>query len=168
MTIFRLLSVLTLLEGFGGAVLTIVGLPLNWMFLQKVAHPFAHATLLMYLVGLINLLFAVMLIVAGTLLWILRRRGLLLRTWTLIAEIFYCFILDTGISMYMYDRTGSGEFFQNFSFITVAGNVVIAIQLGTAFPIIAAVLIFLAYRYLGIPARPLPVKVPTVPHTQSE
>jgi hypothetical protein len=168
MTIFRVLSVLTLLEGFGGAVLTIFGLPLNWIVLQKEAHPFAHATLLLYFVGLINLLFAVMLIVAGTLLWTLRRRGLLLLSWTLIAEIFYFVVLDTGISMYVYDRTDGGEFFQNFSFITVASNVVIGIQLGTAFPIIAAVLIFLAYRYLGIPARPLPVKVPTVPQPKSE
>ena len=158
MTIFRVLSVLTLLEGLAGVVLTIVGLPLNWRVLQKIVHqPFAHSTLLIYFVALVNLAFAVVLLVAGPLLWMLRRKGLFLVAWTVVAETVY-FILDLGITWYVYVGAGGGEFFQNLDYITGAGNIVLAVQLVTAFPIIAAVLIFFAYRYLGIPARPLRVK----------
>ena len=102
MTIFRVLSVLTLLEGLAGVVLTIVGLPLNWRVLQKIVHqPFAHSTLLIYFVALVNLAFAVVLLVAGPLLWMLRRKGLFLVAWTLVAETVY-FILDLGITWYVY------------------------------------------------------------------
>jgi hypothetical protein len=94
-----------------------------------------------------------------TLLWMLRRRGLFLVSWTLVAEIAYFFILDTGMTMYVHHKMGGGEFFENFSYITLGGNVVLAVQLVTGFPVIAAVLIFFAYRYLGIPARPLPENV---------
>jgi hypothetical protein len=68
----------------------------------------------------------------------------------------------------VYFRTGGAEFFQDLSYVTVGGNMALAVQLVTAFPLIAAVLIFFAYRYLGIPARSLPVKVPSVPQTQSD
>jgi hypothetical protein len=159
MAIFRVLSVLTLLEGLAGVVLTIVRLPMDWMMLQKMANPVPHSTLLIYLIALVNLAFAVTLVVAGTLLWMLRRRGLFLVSWTLVAEIAYFFILDTGMTMYVHHKMGGGEFFENFSYITLGGNVVLAVQLVTGFPVIAAVLIFFAYRYLGIPARPLPENV---------
>jgi hypothetical protein len=75
----------------------------------------------------------------------LRRRGLFLLAWTLITVIVYS-ILDSGMSMYMYQRKGGAEFFQNFSYITESSNVVLGVQLVTAFPVIAAVLICFAYR----------------------
>lgn len=157
---------LTLLEGLAGVILTIAGLPLNWAAFHKVVPQFAHAVLLTYFVGLINLAFAVTLFIAGTLLWMLRRRGLFLVAWTLVAEIVYFCVLDLGVTMYVYRKMGSGDFFLNFSLVTLGGNAALAVQLTTAFPVMAAILIFLAYRYLGIPARSLSVKVPADPYVE--
>jgi hypothetical protein len=132
--------------GFLFSALSIIAVPFNYKTLEDlVGHPYPHSAALLYLTGSVNLIFEVMLVVAGVLLWKLQRRGLLLLICVLIAE----FISVLGIMAIFAPRGQS----KALGFIMGMGLMPFALQIVTGFPIVAGILIFFAYRYLGIPAR---------------
>lgn len=158
--IFRALSVLTSLEGAFGLLLTAMTM-LVFPFVRPtlediVAHPYSHSALLLYAMALANVAFDVMLAIASVLLWKLQRRGLFLVVCTLLAEATYLAGI-TAVQMYfvLRRRSDSAPFSESLGAMSGVGNMSLGVQLATAFPIVAGVLIFFAYRYLGIPARPL-------------
>src|SRR5438034_11062905 len=71
--IFRVLSVLTLVEGGAGfllAAFNIIAVPFYYKTLEKLlGHPYSHSSSLLYLIGFAGLLFDLMLLAAGVLLW---------------------------------------------------------------------------------------------------
>ena len=155
--ILRVLSVLSLLEGAMSLLAVMAQLfliPFDQQAVEKfVTRPYAHAATLLYLMASMNLVFAVALFVAGVFLWRLRRKGLLLLVCTLIGEAAY-FMSLSGVVMFLH-RSADGasrELSRTISALTGVGNFALGLQLVTAFPIVAGVLIFFAYRYLGIPA----------------
>jgi hypothetical protein len=77
----------------------------------------------------------------------------MLLAWTLVAEIVY-FVCDSGIAVFLH-RSGeqTRALWKTISILNGTGNVSLGLQMVTAFPLIAGVSIFLAYRYLGIPPR---------------
>jgi len=79
---------------------------------------------------------------AAGLLWKLKRRGLLVLIYVLGLELFYILVSATTAPS------------KEYGIILGIGLMPFAIQVVTAFPVVAGVLIFFAYRYLGIPARP--------------
>jgi hypothetical protein len=147
--IFRVLSAVTLLEGLGGIYSVAADISIVPITLKLMQRPYIHSTWLLFPMAAMNLLFVVILFVAGAFIWKLQRRGLFLLACTLLAELVY-FIGTIVISIFL-ERPSS----TNFVFLVAAGNTPIGLQIFTAFPIVAGILIFFAYRYLGIPARPL-------------
>ena len=145
--IFRVLSVLTLLEGFVGFLIaadTIATGPINYRALQHLdGQTHAAALRLLYFLGSANVALNLVLLYAGELLWKLKRRGLLVLIYVLAIEFFYILVFST--------TTAPSK---EYGIILGFGLLPFAIQVVTAFPIVAGVLIFFAYRYLGIPARP--------------
>ena len=150
--IFRVLAALTLLEGLAGlygVALDIFMVPFVMEYTHKMEHSYVHSMLLLFLMAAINLVFEALLFVAGTFLWKLQRKGLFLLVCTLLGEIAY-FMGALLLSIHL-DRPHS----VNFALLVGTGNIALGLQMLTAFPVAAGVLIFLAYRYWGIPARPL-------------
>jgi hypothetical protein len=156
--ILRILSVFTLLEGFAGILAVAFQsymVPLDQEVLGKVvSQPYIHSPALLYSTAFLNLIFAVMLIFAGTFLWKLKRSGLMLLVCTLLAEVLY-FVCISGVTMYLHrsSNEASRELSKTIAALTGVGNFFLGLQLLTAFPIVAGILIFFAYRYLGIPPR---------------
>lgn len=109
-------------------------------------YSYPHARLLLYLMDSANLLFGVMLLAAVVLLWKLERRGLLLLICVLITEFIFvlCIIVDIAASK---------GFSKPLDFMVGRGLFPLAPQLVTAFPIVAGILIFFAYRYQRTSAR---------------
>ena len=144
--IFRTLSVLTLLVGLVGFLIaadSIATGPIYYRALQHLhgqTHP--SALRMLYFLASANVVFNLALLYAGGLLWKLKRRGLLVLISLLAVEFFYILVFAGTAASNEYD--------------IILGIVLMpfAIQVVTAFPILAGVLIFFAYRYLGIPARP--------------
>ena len=145
--ILRVLSVITAIEGGLGLAAT--------MFID-LPYPFHYAALsglrggessrslsLLYLLGLISTLFSALLLASSALLWKLRRKGLALLSWTLVAEVF-CFF---GITFVFTSRFSSNA----QSYMLGMGLMPFTPQIVTAFPILAGILIYRAYRHLGIP-----------------
>ena len=97
---------------------------------------------MLYFLASANVVFNLALLYAGGLLWKLKRRGLLVLISLLAVEFFYILVSAATAASNEYD------------IILSIGLMPFAIQVVTAFPIVAGVLIFFAYRYLGIPARP--------------
>jgi len=149
--IFRVLSVLTLVEGGAGfllAAFNIIAVPFYYKTLEKLlGHPYSHSSSLLYLIGFAGLLFDLMLLAAGVLLWKQQRRALFLLICVLITEF-----VSTLSIIAMFTPRG---FSKAVGFIVGMGLMPFAPQIVTAFPIVAGILVFLAYRYLGIPARPI-------------
>jgi hypothetical protein len=149
--ICRALSILALAEGGLGVLLTMwvvkMG-PLYAVRLQTLwADRFPH-NWVVYAVGFISLPFNVMLLVAGGFLWKRQRKGLLLLTCVLIAEL--TFGLAPAIINVTYGRA---QAFSNVqAFLVGIALFPFFPQILTVFPLIAGILIFFAYRYLGIPA----------------
>ena len=144
--IFRVLSVLTLLEGFVGLLIasdTVATGPINYRALQHLdGQTHAPALRLLYFLASANVVFNLALFYAGGLLWKLKRRGLLALIYVLVIEFVYILVYVTTAPS------------KEYGIILGFGLLPFAIQVVTAFPIVAGVLIFFAYRYLGIPARP--------------
>jgi len=145
--IFRVLSVLTLLEGFVGFLIAADGIAtdvINYKALQQLNGQQTHpsALRLLYFLASANVVFNLVLLYAGGLLWKLKRRGLLVLIYVLAIEFFYILVCTTTAPS------------KEYGIILGFGMLPFAIQVVTAFPIVAGVLIFFAYRYLGIPARP--------------
>ena len=148
--IFRVLAAVTLLEGLiglYGVAFDMSIVPLTLEYMKHTQGSYVYSRPLLFLMAAINLVFEVLLFFAGAFLWKLQRRGLFLLVCTLLGEI-VSFIGALIVSIHL-DRPHSG----NVTFLVGTGNIALGLQMLTAFPIVAGVLIFLAYRYLGIPAR---------------
>ena len=146
--IFRALSVLTAVEaGLGLALTACVTLlvPFHYATLSSLeGHPYSRSLSLLYLLGSTSALFDGVLLASSALLWKLRRTGLVLLSWTLIGEV----VCVVGIvSMFTSGFSSNAE-----SYVLGMGLMPFSPQIVTVFPIIAAILIYFAYRYLGIPA----------------
>jgi hypothetical protein len=91
----------------------------------------------------------VILLVAGVLLWKRQRRGLVVLTGTLIAE------LVCGIGPAIVNAVHGAQGISTSEHALLVGLALFPVfpQILTAFPLVAGILIFFAYRYLGIPAR---------------
>jgi hypothetical protein len=159
-TVFRVLSLVSSLEGAFGLFLTAI-MMLVFPFAKSglenvVTHSDSHSTLLLYMMALTNAAFDVALLIAGALLWKLQRRGLFLLVCTLLAEAAY-FLGIVAIEMHFGLKRGTGPsaFSETLGAMAGVGNISLGVQLATGFPIVAGILIFFAYRYLGIPARPI-------------
>lgn len=157
-TIFRILSVATLLEATVG--LFWIGLQMFVLAFRREAAfnlpggPYPHLETLVYLMTSADLLFIATLLVAAILLWKLRRRGLFLLAWTILAELAYLgVIIALGTYLGTSGDTARKSLAGTLNLALAFGNAGLGIQLFTAFPLIAGVLIFFAYRYLGIAAR---------------
>ena len=153
--IFRTLSVLTLLEGSVGFLVAADSIamgPFSYKALQHLeGQNYPSAVQLIYFITIASLVFCLLLLYVGRLLWKLRRRGLSALIYVLAAEFFYSLIfITTVMSTHSFFRAPS----KGYAFILGMGLMPFAIQVVTAFPIISGVLIFFGYRYLGIPARP--------------
>lgn len=145
---FRILSVVTLLQGLAGlvaAALDLYTLPFNSRIVGKWADHPAHLVSILYLMAYLNLAFAIMLLVAGTLLWKLRRKGLLTLVSTLVIELIYFLSL---LSAKMYTR-GRHDVDLLQTIVTAGwfGNFPLSLQLLTAFPIVAGILALMAYAF---------------------
>src|SRR6266550_4330164 len=129
--IFRVLSVLTLVEGGLGfllAAFNIIAVPFYYKTLEKLlGHPYSHSSSLLYLIGVAGFLFLLICV--------------------LITE----FVSILSIIAIFTPR----GFSKAVGFMVGMGLMPFAPQIVTAFPIVAGILVFLAYRYLGIPARPI-------------
>jgi hypothetical protein len=153
-TIFRVLSVLTLLEGGLGLLMTASALVLGLFkyealdLLSGYKHPKLNFVYV-YLIGFGDVVFMAALVIAGLLLWKQRRRGLQVLAWTLVAEFFLVVLFAFTFLPFVGFGYSSTQ-----SYIVGTAAVPFTPQIITAFPIIAGFLIFFAYRYLGIPARP--------------
>jgi hypothetical protein len=164
--IFRVLSVITSLESACGLFFTVMAM-LVYPFVSttlenKLVYPYLHPRLVMYLMSFANILFDGLLLIAGVLLWKFRRRGLFLLAYTLVAEVVYfiaILLVEVGgemIKAHLALLSGDrGPLQGTLGAMMGVGNMSLGIQFITAFPIVAGVLIFFAYRYLGISARPL-------------
>jgi hypothetical protein len=164
--IFRVLSVLTSAEAVFGllftAMMMLVFPNVRTTLENRVVHPYLRPVLVMYLMALANVAFNVALVIASIFLWKLQRRGLFLLSCTLLAEaIYFMWILFIEVGTEMVKThidllKGERNPIQGtFGAMMGVGNVSLYIQFLSAFPIVAGVLIFFAYRYLRIPARPL-------------
>lgn len=146
--IFRTLSVLTLLEGFVGFLIaadSIASGPMTYRALQQLngQQTYPSSLRLLYFLASANVVINLVLLYAGRLLWKLKRRGLLVLIYVLAIEFFYILVFSTTTAPS-----------REHGIILGFGLMPFVIQVVTAFPIAAGVLIFFAYRYLGIPARP--------------
>ena len=148
-TIFRLLSVLTLIEAVLGLLLTAFEISMGSYHNRALETLLGRAysdSWLVYLIELIALAFNVLLLAAGALLWKQQRRGLRLLICILIAE--FIFVLGLGGAF------ASGGLSKVQDYLVGMGVMPFSPQIVTAFPIVSGILIFFAYRYLGIPAKP--------------
>jgi len=100
-----------------------------------------------------NVAFAAMLILCATLLWKLKPTGLRLLIGTFCLELFYYLCLAAALLWLGFAQGGSQRPFalQIASMIGV-GNLVVGIQISTAYPLVAGILIFYCYRSLRIQA----------------
>jgi hypothetical protein len=98
-----------------------------------------------------DLIVEVMLLAAGAFLWKMKRRGLFLLIAVLVTEFIYAASISLAL---LAPRTGSA-LAKGFGYLVGMGLSPLSVQIVTAFPLVAGILIFFAYRYLGIPARPI-------------
>lgn len=148
--IYQALSLVTLLEGVVGVL--IAGFEIFHVpkIERLLGSKFPHFALAFYCMDSANLLFNGLLIVAGVLLWRMRRRGLFLLFCTFAVELIY-FIAFVAIAMDFKPRPVADT--RTFAdTLTAAGgaNMSLAVQAFTGYPVVALVLVFLAYRYLGL------------------
>jgi len=142
--VLRILALLTALEALGA--LLAVGLSVSTYSLVKdrFGSDYPHFGEIYMALVLANVLIIGLLFVSAFLLWRLQRRGLFLLILTLGIELVYLIGL-------------MGALLSHESAITAelmgVGLRVLILQILTAYPLMAVVLLILAYRYLGIPAR---------------
>jgi hypothetical protein len=148
--LFRVLAVTSLLEAFIGTVMVVLSMRTipHVQSLFREQHP--RLAPILYLMNLADLVFAGMLILAGAYLWKLQRRGLRIILFTLAIELAYFL----GILVNAMRSDSAAAKLSTFSFALGLGNMGLSIQGFTGFPIVALVLVFFIYRYLGIQARP--------------
>jgi hypothetical protein len=146
--ILRVLAVLTALVALGGFFF--VGLAVPGFFTASSAFSSELPLFNQVYLGLIlvNLTFVALLFVSAFLLWKLQRRGLFLLVLTLCLELLYMSIL-VGSTMVL-EQNGLQ---MAIASLTGVGMMVLGLQIYTAYPLFALVLLILAYRHLGIPAR---------------
>lgn len=146
-----MLSILTIAEGGLGLLLTtcvIILVPFHYATLNNLeGRPYPHSLWLLYLLASASAVFDLMLLGASVSLWKLQRRGLVALICVLIAEFVCVLCIIFSFS--------SRVFSQAQSYMMGMGLIPFSPQIVTAFPIVAGILIFFAYRYLGIPARPI-------------
>jgi hypothetical protein len=94
------------------------------------------------------------LFLSAVLLWRLERKGLTLLLCTFGAEFLYSVGVVVG-AMYLDSKAGGGRrpLGETLGIGASLANMELFIQMFTGYPVVAGVLISLAYRYLGIPAR---------------
>lgn len=149
--VLTILGVITALEALAGlflASLTLGSLSIHrqvWTEIVGVDYP--HFYELYAVVGSTNLVLLGMLFVSAFLLLRLRRKGLFLLVVTLGMEVLL--FIGLTIAPSSVDR----EFGSAIAAASGIGMVGMSPQLFTAYPLVALVLLVMAYRYLGIPAR---------------
>jgi len=142
--VLRILALLTALEALGA--LLAVGLSVSTYSLVKdrFGSDYPHFGGIYMALVFANVLIIGLLFVSAFLLWRLQRRGLFLLILTLGIEL----VSLIGLM---------GALLSHESAITAelmgVGLRVLILQILTAYPLMAVVLLVLAYRYLGIPAR---------------
>lgn len=144
----RALSVITAIEGalgLAGTIFIDVSYRFHYAAMSSLqgAQPSGSLSLL-YLLGCISALFSLLLLASSALLWKLRRKGLASLSWTLVAEVL-CLVTISFIFTSRFSSTAQ-------SYMLGMGLMSFTPQIVTAFPIVAGILIYFAYRYLGIPA----------------
>lgn len=146
--ILRILAVLTAIVALGG--LFFVGLSVPGLFAgsSKLSSELLHYNRVYLGLVLVNLAIVALLLVSARLIWRLQRRGLFLLVLTLCLEAVYLSIL-VGSSMVL-EQNGLQT---AVATLTGVGMMVVGLQIYTAYPLFALVLLILAYRRLGIPAR---------------
>lgn len=160
-TIFRVLSVLTFVAGGLGLLVTASEITLGPTEKRAVESVYGQPypdVWLVYLVESISLIFNGMLVRVGTFLWKHQRRGLLLLIAVLVGEFFYCIVFSVLLDFVVAgDKAGTASQALGIAHGYILGAVLWGFipQFVTAFPIVAGILIFFAYRYLGIPPRPI-------------
>jgi hypothetical protein len=95
-----------------------------------------------------DVIFVIMLIVSGILLWRLKKMGLAALAVTLCSELVYVIAIFGGAAHFSSTSNFSSKTVGALASAASVANGGLLFQIFTAFPIIAAVLIFLAYRSL--------------------
>lgn len=98
-----------------------------------------------------DVIFVIMLIVSGMLLWHLKKMGLAALAATLCSELVYVLIIFGGAVHFSSIAKPPSKAVGELASAASVANGGLLFQIFTAFPIIAAVLIFLAYRSLRMP-----------------
>lgn len=150
--IFRVLSILTFLEGGLGLFATLVTIRMGRIHFEALeyllGYKYPHGWLV-YAIECVNFSFCVVLFAVAALLWKQQRRGLFRLVCVLAAEFLYCVVF----AMAFVGPRGDPALFKAHGYITGMAMMPFSLQIVTAFPVIAGILIFFAYRYIGIPAR---------------
>jgi hypothetical protein len=151
-TLMRVLSVVTLIEAVGGlftvaSTLPVIVGPLRALVLGNHAR-WERA---LYGMAAANLIFVSMLFICGVRIWKLDRRGLRLLAWTLSAEaVYFVTVILVPSLLYTWPGPQREPTRDTFAPFTAFGNMGLTLQAITAYPLLAAVLLFFSYRWLGI------------------
>ena len=142
--VIRILALLTALEALGA--LLAVGLSVSTYSLVKESFgaDYPHFGEIYMAFVFADVLIIGLLFVSAFLLWRLQRRGLFLLILTLGIELVYFIALMMGLLSH--ESAMAAE-------LVGVGMRALILQVFTGYPLIAVVLLVLAYRYLGIPAR---------------
>jgi hypothetical protein len=151
--IFRVLAILSFVEGLGGVLLTIMNAKMVPIYITSdvLSVNSNQVARLLYAVSYISLPFNCMLLVAGVFLWKVQRRGLSVLAWIIIVEL----ASVTAAALIGAVRTMHGHEIPDLGFFLGVAIFPVGLQVITAFPVVAGILIFFAYRYIGIPTRQL-------------
>jgi hypothetical protein len=144
-TIMRVLAVTCLLEAVSGLLVLVSGVASFPYLAGRLGLQGPHMRSIFYSSASVNMILMLLLVISAVLLWKLERKGLIFLTWILGIEILY--FIGTSVISYI-ERTDL-----SLSTVMGLGDACLGVQIWTAYPLVAAVLIFLAYRSQRMPAR---------------
>jgi hypothetical protein len=139
--VLRILAVITGLEALGGAAFLGLDVVISYSLSRTPRVGDGHLPNIFFYYVFVNILFASMLAFSAVLLWKLRKTGIALLSATVACEVVY-FLAPVPI------LTASSDSAQQVGAFLGVGNVGIGLQLVTAFPLVAFILIALCFRYL--------------------
>ena len=140
-SVLKVLAVITGLEAIGGIVFLGLDIVMSYMLSRIPRTGDGHLPNIFFYYVFVNSLFVAMLAVSTALLWKLRKSGIALLSATIACEIVYFFAPVPILTA----RSDSAQIVGAFLGV---GNVGIGIQLVTAFPLVAFILIALCFHYL--------------------
>lgn len=146
--VFRGLAVITALQAVAGLFLVSLGLSSYTTTRASFGADYPYFGLIYVALTAVNVSVLVLLFTSALRIWRLQRRGLFLLVLTLCFEFAYFAALTIANTNMQRDELSMAG-----AVLIGTGMMALVPQLFTAYPLIALVLLMLAYRYVGIPAR---------------